>query len=131
MGALDLEIVQGVPYSRLYRFPGAVALWPNAQGCEIRSQVRHPEGSRQLVLNLTPYFSAPSVVAEGEGAGTDIFTILTLNGDATRLLPPASKERPLIYDVFISDVGSLDERAIRGGGIITVEQAVTSAAGDE
>lgn len=120
----DLRVVQGLPLTRTYRFVGAAAVWPGAVGCEVRAQIR-ARSSYPVLLDLTPYLSAPAVVAAGEGVGTDIVVTLSMTGADTRLVTRG------VYDLYLSDDGPQDVRAMRvaradgKAARVSVQRAIT------
>jgi hypothetical protein len=119
--AADLKVVQGVPLSRSYRFVGAAATWPGAAGCEVKAQVKARPGS-PVLLDLTPFLSAPAVVASGEGAGVDIAVVLSMTGADTRTVTLGG-----MYDLILSDLGTVDARAVKVSGSVSVEHTITDA----
>lgn len=115
----DLVVEQGVPLYKTYRFVDAVKLWPSAVGCEVRSSAVLYDGVR---IDLSSYFSVPSVVTEGTGTGTDIKVTLNLTGEATRRFSSNGS-----YDLFLSDTGVVDAKAIVVRGSVEVITALTPA----
>lgn len=115
---VDLEMTAGLPYNRRFRVVGGAAIWDAEEKFEVRSHIRQRKTQdSQLLKDLSPYFS--SSVVEG-----DILIDLSLTGEQTRGFVKG------YYDIVISDVGTVDARALTiSSGKVKVGTTVT-AAGD-
>ena len=111
----DLELTQGLPFARGYRFLDATRAWPAGAGCEARAQTRW-RAAGEVTYDLTPHLQ---LLVDG----ADIVVTLTLAGADTRLIP----EGEHVYDLYLSDVGGIDQRARRVAGTCSVAVAITSA----
>lgn len=112
-----LAVQAGVPYNRVVRITGGKSVWPALADFEVRSQIRagRYEGTA-LRYDLTPHLTAAL-------DGNDITIALSMTGQETRSLVGG------YYDMFVSDVGGTDTRALRVlHGQVVVEPATTSAA---
>lgn len=92
--------------------------WPGIDDCEVRAHVRAGKTTEDdLILDLSPKL-------QKEFVDNDIRIYWTLTGAETR--------QPLagFYDLFISDVGATDAKAIKlDEGKIKVKPSITTGAG--
>jgi hypothetical protein len=114
---VDPWVVQaGEPFSRVIRLVDGATIWPTVGDFEVRAQVREENTMpSKLIFDLSPHF-VTSV------DGVDLVATLVLNGQQTRQLKDG------YYDVFFSDVGGDDSKAVRAfKGTISWVPAYTSA----
>lgn len=120
MDATDIALVAGEPFARKITVTGATAIWPTLDLLEVRSQVRSGRSeTNRLLYDLEPHL-AVSIV------GVDVVIDLTLTGAETRDLNDVLGDTAY-YDMFISDVGPADVRALKiQFGKVGVESNVTA-----
>lgn len=114
----DLTMTRGLPFRRSVRIVDGTSLWPTLDDFEVRMQARTGQGETYpLVLDFTPHLT-PSV------DGADIVVDISLTGEETRALA----ESQGYYDMLVSDVGVVDEEAIKAlDGRLTIGPTVTTA----
>lgn len=112
----DLTMVQGVPFSRQIHVVGGTAVWPTLASVEARAQVRRGEEvSSPLVVDLTPFLTVRI-------DSLDLVVDMSLTGAQTRAIP-----RSGFYDLILSDVGTVDARALKIlSGKLHLETTVTA-----
>jgi hypothetical protein len=110
-----LTIQAGEPYARRIRVVDGKNIWATLDLFEVRCQVRDGDSEQYpLVSDLSIYFT-PSYDLN------DIVIDIAMTGQQTRTVGPG------FYDVFLSDVGAVDARAIRIlDGNLVVLPAVTA-----
>lgn len=101
MAETDLTVQAGEPYNRQIRVVDGKTIWSSLADFEVRSQVR----GRQSVTSRLLADLGESMTAAFDG--NDIVISLALTGQDTYALSSG------FYDVFLSDVGVVDARAIR------------------
>lgn len=109
------EVQAGEPFSRVVRLLNGTSIWATTSDFEVRAQVREEQTMpSKLILDLSPFITK-SV------DGVDLIATLTLTGEKTRLLKNG------FFDVFFSDTGATDGKAIRAfKGTIAWTPAYTS-----
>lgn len=120
MDATDITVVAGEPFARKITVTGAASVWPTLDTLEARSHVRSGRSEAYpLLYDLTPHLEVTIV-------GGDVVVDLQLNGSETRALA-ATLRAEAHYDMFVSDVGPTDERAVKiQFGRVTIESNVTA-----
>lgn len=112
---VDLDLVEGQPYSRVFRIVSGTNVWPTPADFEARMQVRAREDSSSAML----YDATPKLAKSVDG--TDLLVTLNLTGADTR------EAKAGYYDIFASDPGVIDERALRlSYGRVNKDKAVTT-----
>lgn len=113
---VDLNMQAGEPYARRIRLTDGKTTWATLGDFEIRAQVRAGRNTTaplkaDLGPHLTPSYDANDIVID-----------LSLTGAETRAQAGG------YYDLFISDPGADDARAIRLlHGVVRVTAAITDA----
>lgn len=100
----DLRLVGGRPLALRARVPGGKAIWSDLADCEVQGQIRATVNSPAVAFDLTPHLTVAY-------DGLDVVVDVVLTGADTRSL--AASARHGVYDVFLSDVGAVDARAIQ------------------
>lgn len=113
---VDLEVTAGLPYVRKIRVAGATTFWVSDDDYEIRSQVREAKApTARLVYDLGQHLT-------GQIEGSDLVIELRMTGAQTRDLPKG------YYDIVVSDIGTVDARALRVlSGKVRVSSLITAA----
>jgi hypothetical protein len=109
----NLVLTQGVPYAQEFRFVGAAAVWPGAEGCQALAQVRERVTDSTVMLDLTP-----DLVVSVDG--DDVLVTLTLTGAQTRTLSANG-----FYDLYLTDSDGSATHAVRVAGRVLITLAVT------
>lgn len=113
----DLTVVGGVPWDMSVTIVDAKLTWPTLAELEVRCEVRDGENADDyaLIADLRPFLDYVF-------SGNDLVIAFHASGSSTRAW------RTGFYDLFVSDVGTIDERAIRPlWGSFVVTPAVTAA----
>lgn len=110
------DVVQGVPWSTTVTVVDAKLTWPSLDDLEVRSEVRDgPSLDYALIADLRAFMDVSF-------DGDDLVIAISASGSHTRAW------RSGYYDIFVSDVGTVDARAIRPlHGEFVVASAVTAA----
>lgn len=124
----DLEIVAGRPFAREIRAVGQAAIWPTVNSVEVRSQARigpsenYPLIDEDGTLGNLHQWMTVSI------DGADVVIDMSLTGAQTRALAEKITNNTY-YDVWLSDVGPTDARALRLlQGRLLKESSITAAA---
>lgn len=113
---VDLNMQAGEPYARRIRLADGKTTWATLGDFEVRAQIRASRNTTaplkgDLGPHLTPSYD-----------GNDIVIDLSLTGAETRAQAGG------YYDMFISDTGATDARAVRLlHGTVRVATAITAA----
>lgn len=117
---VNLALIEGQPYSQLFRVVSGSTLWPQRQ---VWAHVRLQPGAT-LLADLTPYLTVDVDPAVGAQATTDLLITLTLTGADTRRLSHAVG----FWDLFISEPGPAQTTGRRLlHGAVTIERAITAS----
>lgn len=113
---VELSMVAGLPYQRRFRIVSGAKIWPDLETFEVKSQIRlRKTVDSELLKELTPFLTSAF-------DGDDITVDLILTGEQTRSMVKG------YYDIVISDVGTVDARAMTiASGKVKVGTTVTAA----
>ena len=117
--SVTFSITAGLPFSKTFIIarPAGRSWWLQQQNFEVRAQIREkPDASSTLILDLLDYITVTY-------ANNVITVYLQMSGEDTRKLM-----RSGFYDLIVSDVGTIDQRAYKiVEGPARISQLVTSA----
>lgn len=117
---VPFAITAGLPFSKtfLITLPAGRTWWLNREDFEVRAQIREkPDTASTLIVDLLDYIQ---ITFDGVD---EVGIFLQMSGEDTRKI-----SRSGFYDLIVSDVGTIDERAhkiVQGQARIT--PLVTSA----
>lgn len=117
MTATDLTVIGGQPFTLRVRMKAGIDMWATLDLFEARMQVRdRPNEWGKLLNDLSDYLTTSY-------DGDDVLVDLAMTGQETRAL------RSGFYDMFVSDTGTTDTKAVRLlYGTFTADRAITAAA---
>lgn len=121
----DLTIKAGRPFAREIRAVGQAAVWPNVNAVEVRSQARIGRSEQYPLID--PALGNLHQFMDLRIDGADVVIDMALTGADTRALAEHITANTF-YDVWLSDVGTTDERALQLlEGRLIVEHTITAA----